>query len=79
MDPTEKHFTPAEGGIDLLSRDEAERHLENIPDWTLNERATGISRLLKTNDFPNAQAAANQAGDVAEQEDHHPDIRFGYG
>ena len=79
MSLTEKHCTPCQGGIDPMTRDEAERYLADVPGWELSKDATRISRKFKTKDFAEAQAVANKAGDVAEQEDHHPDIRFGYG
>lgn len=79
MSLTEKNCTPCQGGIDPMTRETAERYLADVPGWTLSDDGTRISRLFKTGDFAKAQAVANKAGDVAEQEDHHSDIAFGYG
>ena len=79
MSLTDKHCTPCQGGIDPLTRAEAEGYLADLPGWRLSDDASRISRLFRVKDFAEAQAIANRAGDVAEQEDHHPDIRFGYG
>lgn len=79
MSLTEKQCTPCQGGIDPMTRDEAERYLAEVPGWTLSDDGTRITRHFKTGDFANAQKVANQAGDVAEEQDHHPEITFGYG
>ncbi len=79
MSLTSKHCTPCQGGIDPLTRDAAEGYLADVPGWTLSEDATRITRRFRTGNFAEAQAVANKAGDVAEQEDHHPEIRFSWG
>lgn len=79
MSLTEKHCTPCRGGIDPMDRAQAEAMLAEVPNWVLSEDATRISRRFETRDFAQAQAIANIAGEVAEQEDHHPEIRFSWG
>ena len=79
MSLTEKHCTPCRGGVDPLGRDQAESMLAEVTGWVLSEDATRISRRFETSNFAKAQAIANIAGDVAEQEDHHPEIRFSWG
>jgi len=58
---------------------QAKAYLADIPGWTLSDDGSRIKRRFKTDNFINAQAIANQAGDIAEQEDHHPEIRFSWG
>lgn len=79
MSLTEKHCTPCRGGIDPMDRAQAEAMLPDVAGWVLSDDATRILRRFKTGNFAEAQALANIAGDVAEQEDHHPEIRFGWG
>ncbi len=79
MSLTQKSCTPCQGGIDPMSREQAQSYLADVPGWQLSDDATRISRRFKTGDFAQAQQVANQAGDVAEQEDHHPEIRFSWG
>lgn len=79
MSLTEKQCTPCQGGIDPMTRDEANAYLAEVPGWELSDDATRLTRHFKTGDFAKAQAVANQAGDVAEAQDHHPEITFGYG
>lgn len=79
MSLTEKHCTLCQGGVDPMTREQAVGYLADLNGWVLSEDATRISRRFKTKDFAEAQAIANQAGDIAEQEDHHPEIRFSWG
>lgn len=79
MSLLEKSCTPCRGGIDPMTPEQAKAHLAEVPEWHLSEDATRITRRFKTGNFVEAQAIANTAGDVAEQEDHHPEIRFGWG
>ncbi|MDR9433103.1 MAG: 4a-hydroxytetrahydrobiopterin dehydratase [Spiribacter sp.] len=79
MSLTEKHCTPCQGGIDPMHQAQAKAYLADIPGWTLSDDGSRIKRRFKTDNFINAQAIANQAGDIAEQEDHHPEIRFSWG
>ena len=79
MSLTEKKCTPCQGGIDPMTREEAERYQLDVPGWVLSDDSTRLTRRFDTSDFAEAQSIANKAGDVAEQEDHHPQIRFGYG
>lgn len=79
MSLTEKHCTPCRGGIDPMDRQQAEAMLTEADGWSLSDDATRISRRFKTANFVEAQAIANTAGDIAEQEDHHPEIHFSWG
>jgi len=76
MSLLEKRCTPCQGGIDPMSRETAQQYLADVPGWRLSDDASRISRRFKTGNFAEAQAIANSAGDVAEQEDHHPEIRL---
>lgn len=79
MSLTDKRCTPCQGGIPPLSREDAEARMPEIPGWSLSDDARVLTRRFKTPNFAEAQAVANKAGDVAEDQDHHPEIRFGYG
>lgn len=57
-----------------LGRDEALRRLSETPGWTLAEDAASVSREFAFNDFGEALAFINAVGDLAERENHHPDI-----
>ncbi len=79
MSLTEQHCTPCQGGIDPMSREQAQAYLADVPGWVLDDAGTRIHRRFQTDNFAQAQAIANIAGDVAEQEDHHPEVRFSWG
>ncbi len=74
-----KTCTPCQGGIPPLTRTEAEALLKNTPKWTLNDGATAITRRFEFNNFKQAQEFVNKVGEIAEAENHHPDITFGWG
>jgi len=67
---------PGRAGTPPLSRQEAERLAHEIPQWTLKEQA--IEREFIFKGFREAMAFVNRVAEVAEQEDHHPDICISY-
>ena len=74
-----KTCTPCQGGIPPMTPEEAQRHLAQVPDWTLLDGATRIERTWKFKDFAEAFALVRKAAELAEAEGHHPDITFGWG
>jgi len=60
----------------LLSREEAEYQAQFVPQWKLNEDS--IERTVTFRDFRDAIEFVNRAADVAEAQDHHPDICIYY-
>ncbi|MBV8425242.1 MAG: 4a-hydroxytetrahydrobiopterin dehydratase [Candidatus Eremiobacteraeota bacterium] len=75
----QKTCTPCRGGVDPLTRDEAERFRTQAPEWTLLDDARKIERTFKQKNFRESLAFVNAVGDLAESEGHHPDITFGWG
>lgn len=75
----EKTCVPCRGGVPRLSRDEAEAAVRGVPGWTLNEDATRIERAFTFKNFAAAQAFVVKIGAIAEAQDHHPDIAYGWG
>ncbi|MCO6440200.1 MAG: 4a-hydroxytetrahydrobiopterin dehydratase [Nitrococcus mobilis] len=74
-----KTCLPCKGGVDPLSRADAERYLSEIPGWQLSEDGRRIHREYKFKNFVQALAFVNKVGELAEREAHHPEIRFGWG
>ncbi|MBK1727646.1 4a-hydroxytetrahydrobiopterin dehydratase [Halorhodospira neutriphila] len=70
---------PCQGGIAPMDRDQAEQMLEQVPGWQLSEDASRIRRRFRLGDFARATAFVNRVAEIADAEDHHPDITFGYG
>lgn len=74
----EKACVPCKGGGEPLKGDRLVELSAFVPDWTVVER----HRLTRTFKFPNfakALAFVNGVGELAEQEQHHPDIRLSWG
>jgi 4a-hydroxytetrahydrobiopterin dehydratase len=59
-------------GVYPLSAEEAEEMLEVVPMWTL--KGGSIEREFEFKDFQEAMAFVDKVADIAEAEDHHPDM-----
>jgi len=60
-----------------LNRDEIERHLSGLKDWTVSNEK--LSKKFEFANFADALIFVNKVGEIAERLDHHPDILFGWG
>lgn len=58
--------------MSLLDEDAIARELAETPGWELAGKA--IVRSLTFKDFAEAMAFVNRVAEVAEEENHHPDI-----
>jgi 4a-hydroxytetrahydrobiopterin dehydratase len=59
-----KACTPCRGGIPPLTRDEAEAHHRQTPDWILLDDASRIERRFTFKNFVEAFAFVQQASDL---------------
>ena len=57
-----------------MKREEAIKHLSEIPGWELDVHADLLRRQFLFTDFKEAMKFVNRVADLAEQEGHHPDI-----
>ena len=73
---SEKKCVPCEGGVPVLSKDQARRYLAELKDWRLSEDAKSIRVEYLMKDFMAAVRLINQIAEIAEKEDHHPDIHL---
>lgn len=76
-DLSEQTCEPCEGGVDPMGPDEANSHLENVGDWSL-ESVPKIRRVFTFEDFVTAIDFVNQVADIAEREAHHPNLEIDY-
>lgn len=55
--------------------------IAHVPNWQVvtEEGASKLKRMYKFKNFVEALAFTNKVGDLAESEDHHPDILLEYG
>lgn len=77
MDLTKKTCVPCEGGIHPLSQIDIDKNLEQLKGWQLDGKK--IKKIFKFKDFKAALLFVNKVGNVAEEENHHPDIYLSYG
>ena len=62
----------------LLSEDQTNQYLEEIPLWNFSSAEKSISRLFSFKNYLETIAFINAAAWIAQQENHHPEIKFGY-
>ena len=62
---------------ELLTEDAIAQALEDLPGWQREDDAT-IVRFAKLPSFPEAVAAVDEVAELAEENDHHPDIDIRY-
>lgn len=73
---TAKKCKPCEGGVDAFSEELARAHLRAIPGWQLSTDGKLISRSWKFKNFVQAMQLLNAAAEVAEEDQHHPDLHL---
>ncbi len=75
----EKRCTPCRGGIPPLTPEEARALQTQAAQWALLDDAKRIERTYRFRNFREAFGFVEQAAALAEEEGHHPEIRFGWG
>jgi 4a-hydroxytetrahydrobiopterin dehydratase len=78
---TELRCIPIRGGEPTVSEEELTGFLPQVPDWQILEREglKQLERVFKFKDFRQALAFANQVGELAEAEGHHPALLTEWG
>jgi 4a-hydroxytetrahydrobiopterin dehydratase len=76
MDLAEEECHPVAATTPPLSRPEAEKLAQEIPQWTLKEGV--IEREFTLDDFEEAMEFVNGVAEIAQEQDHHPDIYIAY-
>jgi 4a-hydroxytetrahydrobiopterin dehydratase len=67
--------TPSSGSFPLSER-EAQELGQQTPKWTIREKE--IEREFHFKNFRHSLAFVNQVADLAEEQNHHPDIFIAY-
>jgi len=62
--------------LERLSEAQAAELMASVPDWTLDGDV--ISRGFDFKDFRGSLAFVESVADIAEEQDHHPDITISY-
>ena len=81
-DLEKKKCIPCEGNIPPFDKKEIHKYLKKVDGWDVKSNNDANFFLVKEFSFKNfieSQKFANKVGDIAEEENHHPDILFGWG
>ncbi len=71
-----KKCAPCEGGAPALTREQAQEYLRELRNWKLAQDAKSIRCELVMKDFLGAVDLIQRIAEVAEAEDHHPDLHL---
>jgi len=71
-----EHCKPCSGDVSPLPADDVRRLLREVPDWSLAPGGDRIRREWRARDFAAALAFFHRIGEVADREDHHPDVHL---
>ncbi|MFN7095746.1 MAG: 4a-hydroxytetrahydrobiopterin dehydratase [Burkholderiales bacterium] len=75
----QKKCLPCHKGEIPLSEESANQLLKEIPGWTMLDDASLLIREFAFSNFDEALVFVNKVSEVAREENHHPDIAFGWG
>ena len=70
---------PCSGNTPKLNFKEISKYLSQLNEWSVNDNQEMIFKKFKFSNFKKALNFANKIGELAEKEDHHPDLSVGYG
>ena len=76
QDLTKQKCVPCEGGVEPLKRDEFQKYLNAVNNWSVVNNELQIEKEFVFKNFKQALAFTNQVGEIAESEGHHPDINL---
>ena len=77
-----KKCVPCEGGVIPFDISEIHKYQKKIDGWDViknNKDQYLIEKNFKFKNFKESQNFVNKVSEIAEQENHHPDINFGWG
>lgn len=61
---------------EILTAKEIKEHLKKVPEWEHENKS--IERVFEFDGFPDAIDFVNAVAEIAEEEEHHPDIDIRY-
>jgi 4a-hydroxytetrahydrobiopterin dehydratase len=70
------HCAPCEGGVAPLTPSQALDQLKILDGWQIDAASKSISKRWNKKNFVKALAFCQRIGDLAEAEQHHPDLHL---
>jgi len=77
-DLTTIHCIACEGGVPPLSKEEISQFLSQLKKWEVSEDGKSIHKKFSFKNFYKTMAFVNAIAWIANQENHHPDMKLGY-
>lgn len=74
----EQKCQPCEGGVNPLTKQEAQNMNAKLDGWQLSDDAKTISKTFKFKNFLRTMSFVNAVAWIANKENHHPDMHVGY-
>ena len=77
-----KKCIPCSGGVSSFDISEIHKYLKKVNGWDVKkneDESYFIEKNFKFKNFTESQKFINRVGSIAENENHHPDIVFGWG
>ena len=77
-----KKCAPCEGGVLPFDISEIHKYQKKVDGWDILKNEKKIFYLYKKYEFKNfleSQIFINKVSEIAENEEHHPDISYGWG
>jgi 4a-hydroxytetrahydrobiopterin dehydratase len=71
-----KKCEPCEGKVKPFTKGDIAKYMKDVPGWIATDDDRTIYREFKTKDFVAAVDFINKVAQIAEQEQHHPDIHL---
>lgn len=78
MTLSNKKCIPCHSKTRTFTREEAKEFLDQLTGWKLSKNLH-LKREYKFDDFNQAMKRANEIAVIADTEDHHPDLKIGWG
>ena len=74
----EQHCEACEGGVEPMNSQQIKNLITQIPEWEVNKEGTTLSRKFTFKNFFRTMSFVNALAHIANQENHHPDMKLGY-
>ena len=81
-DLSKKKCVACDGNIPAFDKSEIHKYLKKVDGWDVEkdkDQNFFLTKDFKFKNFKDSQDFINKVGDISEQENHHPDILFGWG